>query len=119
VLAERRRRPGFTPYAGIGIGYANVDYDLQVLHADRTGRSVPNSRTTLVDSSDASATVQGLLGVSVDLRDSLQLSLGYRYWWAPVLRLRGPDGSRQKTEHSAHAIHIGLRFGGLAQLGRR
>lgn len=113
VLAERHRRPGLIPYAGIGIGYADVDYSLQVLGADTTGQITPNGRTTLINASDGSVTVQGLLGVSVALRNNLHLSLGYRYWWAPILRLRGPAGERQTTEHSAHAIHIGLRFSGL------
>lgn len=111
LFAERRRRVGFTPYAGIGFGYADVDYDVQVLGADRNGRVMPGATNTLVNDRDGSATVQGLLGVSVALREGLQLSLGYRYWWAPILRVRGPDGVRLKTEHSAHALHLGLRFG--------
>ena len=111
LLAERRHRVGLTPYAGIGIGYADVDYDLRVLDADSNGAAIPGAINTLAKDSDGSITVQGLLGVSVALRDGLQLSLGYRYWWAPILRLQGPDGGRLKTEHSAHAIHLGLRFG--------
>lgn len=117
LLAERHRRVGLTPYAGIGIGYADVDYNVQVLGADSAGNLLPDdARTTLTNDSDGSVTIQGLLGVSVTLRNDLQLSLGYRYWWAPILRLQGPAGERQKSEHSAHAIHLGLRFGGL---GRR
>ena len=113
LLTQPRRRAGLTPYIGIGIGYANVDYQVEVLDADNTGQPQPNSRAALVDDSAGSVTVQGLLGVSVALRKNLQLELGYRYWWAPKVRLRGPAGERLNTEHSAHAIHLGLRFGGL------
>jgi len=118
LLTQRRRHADLMPYAGIGIGYANLNYQVEVLDADNTGQSLPNSRTTLVDDSAGSITVQGLLGVAVALRNNRQLELGYRYWWAPKVDLRGPAGERLNTEHSAHAIHIGLRFDGLARLFR-
>jgi len=118
LLTQPERRAGLAPYVGIGIGYANVDYQVEVLDADNSGQPQPNSRVTLVDDRAGGITIQGLLGVSVALRNNLQLELGYRYWWAPRVRLRGPAGERLNTEHSAHAIHIGLRFDGLTQLFR-
>ena len=122
------RGRGITPYFGMGLGYAWANYDLEVRENSAGpgnvpgGRSRPgatpgnppgmgpNAATQLIDDRTSGPLLQGLLGVTVQLGERIDVSLGYRYWWAPALDLRAPDGTSQETEHSAHAIQLGLRF---------
>ena len=90
------------PYAGVGVGFADIDYDV-TLYED-------GSSTQYVDDSDSGFAAQVLLGVGVGLTERLEASLNYRYWWAPWVTLEDPQQTRLKTEHSAHLLMLGLRY---------
>jgi opacity protein-like surface antigen len=90
------------PYAGIGVGYAKVDYDV-TLH-DEDGES------QYVNDADSGYAVQAMLGVNTRLSSRFEASLNYHYWWAPSIELENPDGVPLKTEHSAHGLMLGLRY---------
>ena len=93
---------GLRPYAGLGVGFAEIDYDV-TLHTDGTA-------TQYVDDADSGFATQVLLGVSARLTQRLEASLNYRYWWAPWVKLQDPQGVTLKTEHSAHLLMLGLRY---------
>ena len=95
-------RATLRPYAGLGIGFAEVDYDVTLHEA--------GVATPYVDDSDFGFAVQALLGVGVRVTSRLQVSLNYRYWWAPAIELTNPQQESLKTEHSAHALMLGLRY---------
>ena len=105
VLVESDRLDGLRPYAGVGVGFARVDYSVQLRepNADFPDRQ-------FLDDGDDSQTVQALLGLRVALGPRLSANLGYRYWWAPQLKLQNPQGERVETEHSAHMITLGLQW---------
>ena len=104
-IAERSRRLRLSPYAGIGFGYAEVNYDVEGTEP------LPGfaDRDFLKDSA-GSPTAQALLGLRVDIAPGLSMNLGYKYWWAPLLKLRNPSGERIETEHSAHMIQLGVHW---------
>ena len=90
------------PYAGLGVGFAEVDYDVKLHEAGVT--------TQYVDDADSGFAGQALLGVSARLTRRLQASLNYRYWWAPFVKLKDPQQASLDTEHSAHILMLGLRY---------
>ena len=106
-IVERSRRPRIYPFVGIGLGYAEVDYDVELTEPQA---SFPDLE--FLNGRASSPTAQALLGVRIAATEQLSLSLGYRYWWAPLLRLRNPRGERIETEHSAHMLQLGLQWRG-------
>jgi opacity protein-like surface antigen len=90
------------PYAGLGVGFAEVDYDVTLQEAGVASK--------YVDDADSGFAVQALLGVGVRLSSRLEASLNYRYWWAPSVKLSDPQQVDLKTEHSAHVLMLGLRY---------
>jgi len=96
-------RAALQPYAGLGIGFAEVDYDVTLHEAGGV-------TTPYVDDSDSGFAAQALLGMSVRLTSRLQASLNYRYWWAPAIEITDPHQVKLKTEHSAHVLMLGLRY---------
>jgi len=104
-IVERARRRGIFPFAGIGLGYAEVDYDVE-LRQPQPG--FPNLE--FLNGRASSPTAQALLGARVAATERLSFSLGYRYWWAPLLRLRNPRNERIETEHSAHMLLLSLQW---------
>ena len=90
------------PHAGLGIGFADVDYDVTLLE--------DGSASAYVDDSDSGFAAQVLLGVGVGLSERLEASLSYRYWWAPWVKLQDSQDVTLKTEHSAHVLMLGLRY---------
>jgi|GEM_PF-2452997 len=104
-IAERSRRRGLNPYAGIGFGYAEVDYDVE-LTEPRPG----DTDVAFLNGKATSPTAQALLGIRADATPRLSVSLGYRYWWAPFLELDNPKDERIETEHSAHMIQLGVQW---------
>jgi opacity protein-like surface antigen len=95
-------RATLRPYAGLGVGFAEVDYDITLHEA--------GMETPYVDDADSGLAVQALLGVGVRLTERLEASLNYRYWWAPSIKLTNPQQVSLKTEHSAHLLMLGLRY---------
>ena len=95
-------RATLRPYAGLGVGFAEIDYDV-TLHER-------GLETQYVDDADSGFTAQVLVGVGVGLNERLEANLNYRYWWAPWVKLQDPQQVTLKTEHSAHALMLGLRY---------
>ena len=106
LAAESGRRPELRPYAGIGVGYAEVDYDVRI----RAWPTPESPSQSFVDDSDSSTAAQVFLGVRAALTKGLSLSLGYRYWWALKLKLTNAAGEPIETEHSAHLLQLGLHW---------
>jgi len=104
-IVERSRRRGLYPFAGIGFGYAEVDYEVELTQPQASFPSLE-----FLNGRASSPTAQAMLGVRIAATERLSLSLGYRYWWAPLLRLRNPRNERIETEHSAHMLHLGLQW---------
>jgi opacity protein-like surface antigen len=102
VIYDFAPRATLRPYLGLGVGFADVDYDV-TLHEDGVA-------TQYVDDSDSAITVQALVGLSVRLTQHIDASLNYRYWWAPSITLTDPQQISLKTEHSAHTLMLGLRY---------
>jgi opacity protein-like surface antigen len=90
------------PYAGFGLGYANLDYDILIKVDGETNRYLRDDYSGLA--------VQALFGVGVPLARKLEASLNYRYWLAPSVKLQTPSGGTLKTEHAVHSLMLGIRY---------
>jgi opacity protein-like surface antigen len=91
------------PYAGLGIGYSEIDYDVTLLG--------DGDAVQYVDDAYSGIAFQALLGFGIRLTRQTELSLGYRYWLAPSVDLTDPAGDSLETEHGAHLLMLGLRLG--------
>ncbi len=96
--------PGWTlnPYAGLGIGYADVDYDIRVWNGSGYEPWVRDSHEGM--------SAQALLGFGIRLTTRAELSMNYRYWLAPSIELTDPMGATIGTEHGTHLLMLGLRY---------
>ena len=88
-----------TPYIGIGLGIAQVDFD-----------GVSPVGGSAVDDDDTSIAYQGIAGASLRLTDQLDLTLDYRYFAAPDVELSLNSGGRADSSYKSHNIMLGLRF---------
>jgi len=91
------------PYAGLGIGYTEVDYDISL----RTSTGVE----PFVQDSYSGMSAQALLGFGIRLTERTELSVNYRYWLTPSVELEDPAGAPIETEHATHLLMLGLRYG--------
>jgi len=80
---------GWSPYLGLGVGTANVDYNGSTLNA-----------------SGSDYAYQILAGFGVDLGSGTTLDVGYRYFDPNKVTL---DGVRT-SDNSSHDVQVGLRF---------
>lgn len=86
----------FTPYLGVGIGGANVEFEnLTIL-----GFSIPG------DQDDTQFAYQFMAGVDYSLTEMMMLGLSYRYFATTDLEFSGG----QEVEYGAHNLLVGLRF---------
>ena len=90
------------PYAGLGIGYADVDYDIRLWNG--------SDYEPWVEDSHQGMSVQALLGLGIRLTARAELSANYRYWLAPSIELTDPTGAVIETEHATHLLMLGLRY---------
>ena len=88
-----------TPYLGVGVGVAHVDFD----DVDPVGGSV-------VDDDDTSFAFQGIVGAAFDISDRFKVTLDYRYLEAPDLDLTTDAGASADSDYRTHTVMLGLRF---------
>jgi opacity protein-like surface antigen len=100
------REGALKPYVGFGVGYANLDYDVEIRNDGDTSDFLKD------DFSGLSAQI--LFGVGARLTSKVEASLNYRYWWAPTVKLETPTDSKVETEHVVHMLTLGIRY----RLGR-
>jgi OOP family OmpA-OmpF porin len=95
---------GVLPYVGAGIGYGEADFSAR-------NRSGPTQ--TEIDDTDSVFVWNLMLGATVPVGESLELSLGYRYLASEDLRLSGRaagEPRRFDSEFDAHQFIAGLRM---------
>jgi len=102
LIYDFRPQSALRPFAGIGIGFADVDYDV-TLEED-------NTRTQYVHDSDSGFAAHALLGVNAQISERVAVGLHYRYWLSRSIDLEDPQQVPLKTEHSAHALLLDLRY---------
>ena len=96
--------PGWklNPYLGLGVGYADVDYDIQLWNGSDFEPWVADSRK--------GTSAQVLLGFGIRLTARAELSVNYRYWLMPSVELTDAAGAALETEYGAHLLMLGLRY---------
>ena len=100
TFAEYHSPSIWTPYVGLGAGYAEVSVD-QV-----TAAGVP----FIAASKDQVFAFQVGCGVGLALGDHLTLDLGYRYFATLQPELKLADGGTFKTRIGVHNVLLGLRL---------
>jgi opacity protein-like surface antigen len=99
------------PYGGWGIGWTWFDAEDATLTLE-PGFSWPGIGTrtnSLGDLDDETLGFQALLGLTVDLTDTLSFDLGYRYFYAqPELELKREADIDVKMTYKTHMITVGL-----------
>ncbi len=94
----------YTPYIGGGVGFADVDHDIIGANGPIAIGYGANNR---------SFAYQGIVGVAVDLADSLALDLSYRYFGTTKENITGTlNGAPASIAvgYGAHSIFAGLRW---------
>jgi outer membrane protein OmpA-like peptidoglycan-associated protein len=92
---------GFTPYLGIGGGYARVEAD---------GIAPVAAGNVSVDDSDNVFAYQGILGVAYGITQNLKLGLDYRYFATQDPEFSASNGSTVDSEYAAHTVLLALRW---------
>ncbi len=103
VIFDFSNRSAFTPYAGLGLGAARINYD---------GVSpVGGSR---IDDGDMVLALQGIAGLSLSLSPSIAMFTDYRYMAAGNPQLTTDAGAKTEGAFSEHRFTLGFRwsFGG-------
>lgn len=102
-LYDFKSRSPFTPYLGLGLGVARVNYD-----------GVTPIGGSRINDSDNVLAYQGIAGVSYALGDNVDLTADYRYLRGDDPDLTTESGTSVGTEFSEQRIILGLRwsFGG-------
>ncbi len=91
----------FTPYLGVGGGYARVKAD---------GTAPVAAGNVSVDDSDNVFAYQGILGVAYGITPNLKVALDYRYFATQDPEFSASNGVTVDSEYSAHTVLIGLRW---------
>ena len=93
----------FTPYAGVGLGAARIDYD-----------EVSPIGGSRIDDGDAVLALQGMAGFSVQFSPAISLFTDYRYMAAGDPKLATDSGAKTDGAFTEHRFTLGLRwsFGG-------
>lgn len=89
---------GLKPYLGAGLGFARVEAE-----------NIGNASGVFTDDGDTSWAWQGIAGASYGVTDNVDLTLDYRYFQAPDLKLNTGVGSYD-TEYQNHTIMVGVRY---------
>ena len=92
---------GFTPYLGVGGGYARVKAD--------GARPITTGLVDIDDTDDVFA-YQGILGVAYGITPNLKLGLDYRYFATQDPEFSASNGASVDSEYSAHTVLIALRW---------
>lgn len=95
-----RRSGKVRPYAGVGAGLSRVEFDVGVK---------PTGQAFLRDA-QTETSFQVILGTGAQVSDRLRFTLEYRYWFAPWLSVRDPEGVKLDTHHNIHMVLLGLQY---------
>ncbi len=104
------------PYAGFGLGWAWFDMDMVLKMWPGwewpAGPGMGTDTCRLDNVSDNTYAVQCLLGVELDLSDTLSFDLGYRYFrtQAEFAENVGTNDLNIKMTYRTHSIIVGLKF---------
>jgi outer membrane protein OmpA-like peptidoglycan-associated protein len=103
VIFDFSNASAFTPYAGLGLGAARIDYD-----------NVSPVGGSSVDDGDMVLALQGVAGLSLELSPSISMFTDYRYMAAGNPQLMTDAGAKTEGAFSEHRFTLGLRwsFGG-------
>ncbi|MFN3076697.1 MAG: OmpA family protein [Alphaproteobacteria bacterium] len=88
-----------TPYVGIGVGGAKVDF-----------RGVNPVNNSTINKSDHLFAYQGILGTSLKVTDAVSLFTDYRYLGTPDPGLRTGSGVAIDGEYGSHNVVLGVRY---------
>jgi OOP family OmpA-OmpF porin len=91
----------FTPYLGVGGGYARVKAE---------GLGPVAAGPVTVDDSDDVFAYQGIIGVAYGLTQNLKLGLDYRYFATQDPEFGASNGTTVDSEYSAHTVLLALRW---------
>ena len=89
----------FTPYLGLGIGLASVEFD-----------DVQPVGGAVLDDSDIVFAYQGILGLGYRLSEHVQLFTDYRYFATADVGLSTRADAGVDGEYADHTLLVGLRF---------
>lgn len=98
-LYDFRNESRFTPYLGLGVGGANVNFS-----------DVAPVGTTRLDDDAWTFAYQGIAGVSYAVNNQWDLFADYRYLGTIDSELTTASGRDVDAEYSDHRIMIGFRF---------
>jgi outer membrane protein OmpA-like peptidoglycan-associated protein len=94
----------FEPYIGLGIGMARID-------VQATNAAAPQ---LAVNETDSVMAYQGMAGVAIGITERLDIDIGYRYFRADDVQLRGTlnavPNTAFKIDYEHQAGMIGLRW---------
>ena len=99
VLYDIQTGTPFTPYVGVGIGYART----------RLNDAAAFSNTR-VDDEDWNFAYQGIVGVAYSIIPALKLTLDYRYFATLDPEYKTNTGVSVDSEYQSHAVMLGLRY---------
>ena len=100
VLYDYSPAGKFHPYFGVGAGIARIDID----------GATPVDGTTINDH-DAVPALRGILGISYDLAENVEIFGDYRYLHAFDPEFNAAGGARVDADYDNHAFMVGLRYG--------
>lgn len=103
----------FHPYAGIGLGWTwfNMGDVTLTLGPEFSWPGTGTNTNSLGDLSDDTFGYQFLLGLGVDLTDTLSVDFNYRYFRTePELRFRGGADLDVKLTYEANIYSVGLNY---------
>jgi outer membrane protein OmpA-like peptidoglycan-associated protein/opacity protein-like surface antigen len=103
VIFDFSNTSAVTPYAGLGLGAARIDYD----DVSPVGGSRINDGDTVL-------ALQGIAGLALELSPSIAMFTDYRYMAAGNPKLMTDAGAKTEGAFSEHRFTLGLRwsFGG-------
>lgn len=89
-----------TPYVGLGLGAARVNYD---------SVTVPNAGRT-IDGSAYEFAYQGIAGVAYAINQNLKLDVGYRYFGTADAYIKDSAGATERAQYRDHTVLVSLRW---------
>ena len=100
----------FTPYIGVGVGFADVDHDITGTNA--LGAPTTNLAIAFGESQRMFA-YQAIAGVAYELADGLALDLSYRYFGTEKNNYNGTLNGAPASigvQYNTHSLFAGLRW---------
>lgn len=98
ALYDFNTRTPFTPYVGVGTGFADIHFD---------NVRTPTSR---IDDSDVRWAYQAIAGTTYQLNNHWKLDANYRYFGTERPELTADDGTTVRSHYRDHALLLGVRY---------